>query len=448
MKNWIGVLLTSLLLLAVADVDFYIGYPVLDEQWYILILMVSLAYAFPKFAIPLVSLGVGLFLYYPYLAEYANYNRGLLQTISLPILFLIVVSTYRTSGAAFGLILISFLIYGFSGHGREINPLDLVTHLIIDNTAMLGISISIMCGIVFVFIAIGQVLLHSGVINLMVDFIIQRVKSPARVAILSSAVFGSISGSAVANVMSTGQLTIPMMIRSGMTKVRAAAYEAVASTGGQLMPPIMGAAAFLMAEMLMISYYEVVMVSILPALIFYVILLIFAPRAGHLKYDWPKLVFKLNRISIKDVAISIADAIYGLIILSAAIGLIIGVMDQTGLSYNFTSMLLLIAEDNKIVLLTLTALVCIVLGMGMPTSSTYLIVAIIAAPGLIEVGFTPIYAHLFVLYFGVLSMVTPPVALSAFAAAKIADCSPIKASLMSVYLALPLFVLPFIFVWF
>jgi TRAP-type uncharacterized transport system fused permease subunit len=111
-------------------------------------------------------------------------------------------------------------------------------------------------------------------------------------------------------------------------------------------------------------------------------------------------------------------------------------------------MLLLIAEDNKIVLLTLTALVCIVLGMGMPTSSTYLIVAIIAAPGLIEVGFTPIYAHLFVLYFGVLSMVTPPVALSAFAAAKIADCSPIKASLMSVYLALPLFVLPFIFVWF
>ena len=138
---------------------------------------------------------------------------------------------------------------------------------------------------------------------------------------------------------------------------------------------------------------------------------------------------------------------YGLIILSAAIGLIIGVMDQTGLSFHITSILNVASGGNIFILLIMIALLCIILGMGMPTSSTYLLVAIVAAPTLIDAGITEIWAHMFVLYFGVLSMITPPVALSAFAAAEIAGANPILTALTSMRLAWPLYIMPFIFVW-
>ena len=293
------------------------------------------------------------------------------------------------------------------------------------------------------FVFIGQLLVYYGVIDSLIKYIIRYIESPGRVAILSSAVFGSVSGSAVANVMSTGQLTIPLMIKCGYSRVRAASYEAVASTGGQLMPPVMGAAAFLMAELLMVSYWDVVLVSIFPAVTFYILLLLTTPKLSSID-----IIPEYQGSVKKNLAESISNAMFSLIILSAAIGLIIGVMDQTGLSFQITSILNLISGGNTFFLLTLVAILCIILGMGMPTSSTYLLVAIVAAPTLIDAGITDIYAHLFVLYFGVLSMVTPPVALSSFTAAKIADANPIKVSLMSMLLAWPLYIFPFIFVWF
>ena len=168
---------------------------------------------------------------------------------------------------------------------------------------MLGMSISIMCGIVFLFVLAGQILVRLGIIDIMIRFILKRVKSPGRVAILSSAVFGSVSGSAVANVMSTGQLTIPLMIQCGYTRVRAAAYEAVASTGGQLMPPVMGAAAFLMAEILMISYWDVVWVAIIPAIAFYTLLLLTTPKVSLNTIPEYKNSVKTNLIkSISDIS--------------------------------------------------------------------------------------------------------------------------------------------------
>ena len=432
-------LLPLFLILGVSDIDFHIGYPIFDEQWFILILLSALGYAFKKFDLPLLIIGILLFLYYPYLTEYANYEKLLLYFISVPICILVLISCYFTSGKAFGVILLGFLTYPLF---LDIKYLDLISHIVIDNTAMLGMSISIMCGIVFLFVLAGQILVRLGIIDIMIRFILKRVKSPGRVAILSSAIFGSVSGSAVANVMSTGQLTIPLMIQCGYTKVRAAAYEAVASTGGQLMPPVMGAAAFLMAEILMISYWEVVWVAILPAIAFYTLLLLTTPKVSLDTIPEYKNSVKTNLIK------SISDSMYSLIILSAAIGLIIGVMDQTGLSFQITSILNIVSGGSSILLLIMVAILCIILGMGMPTSSTYLLVAIVAAPALIEAGITDIYAHLFVLYFGVLSMITPPVALSSFTAAKIAKTNPIITALTSMYIAWPLYIMPFIFVWF
>ena len=433
-------LLPFFLILSVSDIDFYVGHPLLDEQWYILILLISLGYAFKRLEILLVLIGFTLFYFYPYLTEYANYNKQLLYCISIPLCTLVLVSCYLTSGKSFGIILGLFLAYPLF---LDINYLDLISHIVIDNTAMLGMSIAIMCGMVFLFVFIGQLLVYFGVIDSLIKYIIRYIESPGKVAILSSAVFGSVSGSAVANVMSTGQLTIPLMIKCGYSRVRAASYEAVASTGGQLMPPVMGAAAFLMAELLMVSYWDVVLVSIFPAVTFYILLLLTTPKLSSID-----IIPEYQGSVKKNLAESISNAMFSLIILSAAIGLIIGVMDQTGLSFQITSILNLISGGNTFFLLTLVAILCIILGMGMPTSSTYLLVAIVAAPTLIDAGITDIYAHLFVLYFGVLSMVTPPVALSSFTAAKIADANPIKVSLMSMLLAWPLYIFPFIFVWF
>jgi TRAP-type uncharacterized transport system fused permease subunit len=432
-----NLLLPILLLVAVSDIDYYVGYPTFDEQWLILILFTALGHAYKRFSLLLVSMGVAMWFAYPYLTEYANYHKTLLNIISIPLCLLVVHSCFKTSGKAFGIILMCFFAFPL---WTDRNYLDIISHIVIDNTAMLGMSMSIMCGIVFLFVLAGQFLVRFGIIDYVIRLILRHVKSPGRVAILSSAVFGSVSGSAVANVMSTGQLTIPLMIQCGYKKHKAAAYEAVASTGGQLMPPVMGAAAFLMAEILQVSYWTVALSALVPAVLFYIVLFYSVPKGRGLytgKHD-----------EIKSKLIPLADSMFGLIILSAAIGLIIGIMDQTGLSFHITSILNVISGGNTFFLLTLVAILCIILGMGMPTSSTYLIVAIVAAPTLVDAGITEIWAHMFVLYFGVLSMITPPVALSSFTAAKIAGANPIRTSISSMFISWPLYIMPFIFVWF
>ena len=183
------------------------------------------------------------------------------------------------------------------------------------------------------------------------------------------------------------------------------------------------------------------LVAILPAVACYAVLLLIVPKIKGRDSETP------NSNSVSPLLPEITKSMSGLIILSAAIGLIIGVMDQTALNIRISSFIMDISGGYTIVVLLFVAVLCIVLGMGMPTSSTYLIVAIIAAPTLIDMGITPIYAHLFVLYFGVISMITPPVALSSFTAAKISGANPIVVSLHSVYLGWPLYILPFIFVW-
>ncbi len=423
-------LFSIIAILAVVDVDFYIGYPFLDEQIYAVLLGIALGWTFGV-------LGIVYAIFFPYLSEHPEIPIY----FTVPFFLYLILQTHKHCGWAFAAILNVFLLYGLF----KLTPEHIFAFLLIDNTAILGMPIAIMSGVVFCFILLGQIITQSKLADRLIDTVMTHVNSPARVAIISSGIFGSISGSAVSNVMSTGQITIPLMIQNGYSKVKAAAYEAVASTGGQLMPPVMGAAAFLMAEMLMISYWDVVLVAIIPTFIFYAILLITAPRTS--KVSLPKRKTKLQFPNIINLLHRAGEITMPMVILAAAVGSIIGVLDHTGLSFRATAMMLEWTNGNIFAVLILTAIICIILGMGMPTSSAYLLVAVVAAPTLIEVGITPIYAHLFVLYYGVLSMITPPVALSSFTAAKIADADPIDVSFMSVWLALPLFIVPFIFVW-
>ena len=438
------VILSVLLLIGILDIDFYIGYPFMDEQLYFLLLMAALGCAVNILSVTLLVIGVALFFTYPYLSEFANDEVYTLRLLSWWIIPLIFMSLWKTCGKSFAIIFAMFMIYPFIVKSPT-KSMDILSHIVIDNTAMLGIPMHIICGIVFIFVAIGQLLVHIGLIDILINYITRYIKSPARVAIMSSAVFGSVSGSAVSNVMSTGQLTIPLMIKCGYSKVKASAYEAVASTGGQVLPPILGAAAVLMAEILQISYWEVVKVALLPSLLFYSVLLLGVPK-GKIKCQVGNVKKRLRYPPLTKMVLDIGEIMYGLIILAAAVGLIIGILDQTGLSFHISTYLISLSNGSIPILLLLTAILCIVLGMGMPTTSTYLIVAIICAPALVEVGITEIYAHLFVLYFGVLSMITPPVALASFSAAKLSAANPLSVAFQSVYIGWPLFLIPFFFV--
>jgi TRAP transporter 4TM/12TM fusion protein len=324
----------------------------------------------------------------------------------------------------------------------------------------------------------------------------------AKIAVVASGLFGSISGSAVSNVASTGVITIPLMRQGGYTARVAGAIEAVASTGGQIMPPIMGAAAFLMAELADVLYQEVVVAAILPALLYYISVFLQAdleagkigikpvpeeqiPAIGRvMKGGWYFLVpfiillgtlFWLNAPPEKAalfgaVSICVLGSVFSynkkkltlpilwmclkktgevsvdIIIIGAAAGLIIGILEATGLSFGLTFMLVEIGEGNLFLLLGLTAIICIILGMGMPTTAIYFLLAVLATQPLIKLGVEPLAAHLFVLYFGLMSMITPPVALAAFTAAKLADAGPMGTALAACQFGWPAFIVPFLFV--
>jgi TRAP-type uncharacterized transport system fused permease subunit len=450
-----ALLVSSLLLLNVIDVDLLIGLQTTDDQWYMMIVMACLALVYPLLRVPLLIAGAILAWEFDWFVRINELGNISTLVIAVPLVALLVHSVWKTSGRAFAIVLLSFFTYALLGHllpppltGLQLDFQQLIPFLFFDNTSMLGICIIVMVDTVFLFILAGKVITHFGLSKALIDFVISRVNSPSRVAIISSAIFGSISGSAVANVMSTGQLTIPMMITNGYSRAKAAAYEAVASTGGQLTPPIMGATAFLMAELLEVDYWDIALWAIFPALVFYAVLLFFAPAGNHdvsFKADyWSELKIP----NVKNMLTELANDLAPLLLLGASIGFIIGILEQTGLAFSLSALLLQASGGHLYILLPMIAVLCIVLGMGMPTLSAYFIVAVLLAPSLIDAGIGPIAAHMFVLYFSILSMVTPPVAISSFAAARIAKADPMETALLSAKLALPLIIMPFLFVWF
>lgn len=358
---------------------------------------------------------------------------------------------------------------------------------------------------VFLLIVFGAFLNLSGTGEFFMKFAMAAAgKSrggPAKVAVLSSALFGSISGSAVANVVGTGVFTIPLMKKTGYKSHFAGAVEAVASTGGQIMPPIMGSGAFIMAELIGWSYSSIALAALIPALLYYFSVLIAvdleAAKTGLKGIDTSELekptnillngwnlifpiivliyflavrqdsvsraaiasiiaaiigcaIKKETRLSMKQILHAMElGAIRSISIISAVAcaGVAIGAIMLTGLGTKFTFIVSQIAGSNLLLTLIFSGLAATILGMGLPTVAAYIISASLLASGLIELGVTPICAHMFLLYYSILSQITPPVALAAYAAGNIAGANPNKVGFTAMRLGAIAFILPFFFVY-
>ncbi|MBI3436471.1 MAG: TRAP transporter fused permease subunit [Proteobacteria bacterium] len=420
----------------------------------------------------------------------------------------------RTVGWPLVIVVLCFLAYGLWGHlipgtlaARPSQPMQLIYYLGFDSNAILGTPIIVACTIVIAFVLFGNLLMATGGGEFFNDISLAAMGryrgGSAKITIASSALFGTISGSAVANVVSSGVVTIPMMIRSGYPPHKAAAIEAVSSTGGSLMPPVMGAAAFVMAEYLQISYAEVMIVATVPAILYFAVLLIVAdleaaragitrvaeaeiPRARdvlrdgwHFALSFVVMIYTLfwlnmqpdesalyssltlivtasifgyrgQRPTVARVFTAVRDtglAVLDLIMITVGAGVVIGILSVSGLGFGLTLALVTFAKHNLILLLVLAALVSIVLGMGMPTVAVYVLLAALVAPAMVESGVLPVAAHLFVLYFGMMSFVTPPVAIAAFAAAGLAKADPFRTGFESMRFGWVAYIVPFLFVY-
>lgn len=417
----------------------------------------------------------------------------------------------RTIGWVLPAIAGIFVLYAFYGNyvpgifnhkGYSIERV--INQLYITSEGIYGIALGVAATFVFLFVLFGNFLEKSGASKYFMEVAIsvtgKSKGGPAKIAVIASALLGSISGSSIANVVGTGSFTIPLIKRVGYRSNYAAAVEASASTGGQILPPVMGAAAFIMAEMIGVPYTTIIIAAIVPALFYYISIyanvhfealrlnigglpdseipkfnqvfwkgvLYFLPlvaitvvlfrgsspmRAafiGIVTVLVISLVRKVSRINIKaalDAFTDTAKTIVGIVAATACAGIIIGIVSLTGIGLKFTSFVLSFAQGYLILALLFTMLASIILGMSLPTVATYIVLSVLTAPALAEFGVPLLTAHLFILYFGVFADITPPVALASYAAAGIANCSPMSAALKTFQVALIGFIIPFIFVY-
>ena len=369
-----------------------------------------------------------------------------------------------------------------------------------------GFPIGIIASIVVIFIVFGALLEGTGagaILIKMATAATARIRGgPAHAAVVASALFGTISGSPVANVVGTGVFTIPLIKRQGFSPAFAGAVEAAASSGGQFTPPIMAAVAFVMAELVGVPYLVVAAAAILPALFYYVCLFVsvytesvrrgigpvpVAERPTIRRDDWLQSMRFIIPVGVV-VAVMLAGrspaaagfwaliaAIVTALVLDsglrrnpmplvhnlvtggrqcaqiliavAAIGIVIGVINMTGLGLRFATLLVALAQDSLILALLVTAVSCLILGMGLPTLPAYLIIVLILGPAVAKIGVPLLIVHMFVLYYGVLSNITPPVAIAAYAAAPIAGANPLTTGVQAVRIAAVGFMIPFVFVY-
>jgi TRAP transporter 4TM/12TM fusion protein len=323
---------------------------------------------------------------------------------------------------------------------------------------------------------------------------------PAKIAVIASSVFGTISGSAAANVMTTGSFTIPMMKKLGYKAVFAGAVEAVASTGGQIMPPVMGASAFIMAEILGITYFDVAARAAVPALLYYATLLAAVhmeaiaenlppvpaveinPARFVFSRGWTFLIPLVGLVALLAVGFTPEVAGFYAVLMTAVVpalrritrlpwleyisamaegskssipvvtacaaaGIIIGVVNITGLGFRFSSIIINLSGGSLLVALVLTMFTSIILGMGLPTTPAYIVMATLIAPALVQMGVKPIAAHMFCFYYAILAAITPPVAIACFAAAPLAKVSASQIGWRAFRLALPVYFVPYLFVY-
>jgi TRAP transporter 4TM/12TM fusion protein len=380
---------------------------------------------------------------------------------------------------------------------------DTARYHLMSQESVLGIPMQVFGTLIIGFIIFGVTLQATGggrfFINIAFSLLGNVRGGPAKVAILASGLFGSLSGSVITNVLTTGAMTIPAMRRTGYPATYAGGIEACASTGGVLMPPIMGATAFVMASFLNIPYSTVAIAAVIPAFLYYLALFLqidaYAAReriAGLPKEELPKLgrtlregwhyvfafalliwlLMYLRREALapfyataallvltqfrRDTRMGVAKLVEfvesngrllaELIAILAAVGLIIGGLVVTGMAGTFSGDLVRLAGGNAILLLIMGAITSFILGMGMTVTAAYIFLAIVLAPGLVKLGLDPLAVHLFIMYWGMLSYITPPVALGAFAAASLAHANPMRTGLEAMRLGSIIYFLPFFFV--
>lgn len=444
------------------------------------------------------------------LGERAGQETTADYLIGLVILLLILEATRRTIGNTLPIIALTFIAYAafgpyvpdwlfpHRGYGWD----RIVSQTVLHSQGVFGIALRVMLTYVFLFVLFGAVLEKTGATDFIIAFAMRLFRSkrgaPAKVAVISSGLMGSLSGSAVANTATTGTFTIPLMRAAGFKREHAAGIEAAASSGGALVPPIMGAGAYMMLEIVdpPVTYLQIITAAIIPAILYYTSLLLivhlqnttatetptaqsdiplskpagflcatafaslilflvvgFTPfRAVSLSLLLVLLQAALHpdtRIGARDlVAICkrAASAGVSLIAAAACVGMIIGVVTLTGIGSRMPGVLVPLAQSNLPLALILLMVSTIILGMGLPSAVCYLLMATLVGPILDDLGLVPLAAHMFIFYFGMMSMVTPPVALAAYTASAIAGAGVMQSGLAAFRFALIGFALPYCFV--
>ena len=425
-------------------------------------------------------------------------------------ILLVVEATRRVVGIPMVTVVLCFIAYAFAGPympgvlaHRGLTLSQLVSHLYFTTEGIFGIPLGVSSTFIFLFILFGAYLESTGLGKFFIDLANSIAGwasgGPAKVAVLSSGLMGTVSGSSVANVVGTGSLTIPMMKKLGYHKNFAGAVEAAASTGGQLMPPVMGAAAFLMAEFVGVPYIDIVKAAVIPALLYFTGVWLGVhfeakrnnlkglPREqlpkfgrlflerGHLALPLVVIVYLLvsgytpMRAALVAIVLSIvcsalrkstrmkpveivrgldkgARNVLSVLVACASAGIVIGVVTKTGVGLKLASGLLTLSGGLLLPTLFFTMITAIVLGMGVPTTANYVITSTIAAPAIIQMGVPVLAAHMFVFYFGIIADVTPPVALAAFAGAGIAGGNALRTGINASKLAIAAFIIPYMFV--
>ncbi len=429
------------------------------------------------------------------------------------LVLLIIELARRTSGITLPIIALVFLAYALFGHhlpgmfGHPRYSFNRTISFLYGVQGILSEPIGVSATVVFMFILFGTILNSTGGGEAIIDFAKSLVGDkrggPAKVAIISSGLFGSISGSAVANVVVTGTFTIPMMKRTGYDSHFAGAVEAVASTGGQITPPVLGAAAFLIAEVLGVSYSVIVKATIIPALLYYITVFAVVDfeagkknLSGVLRDELPSmkevvgkhgllllpivvLLFFLLVVGLSPIKSALYSAISVLIFAlmnkntrtritpkklldmmakapkdvvstastCSAAGIVVGTMSLTGIGHRFAVLLIELSQGNVLIALMLAMVVCIILGMGVPPVAAYAIAGSAIGPALITLGIEPLPAHLFIFYFCAMAVITPPVALASYAAAALAKADMWKVGITGFKMGITGFVIPYLFVY-
>jgi TRAP transporter 4TM/12TM fusion protein len=548
LKAYLGAI-TLVGLAWILDVPQYFGTSLIDAEWIGLLLGLGVAAAFlrhPYFARPgplEIALGVAALGCWLWMAGHsaawvvdAAGNTAAKWIPGVVAIALLMEAMRKTAGLAITILVWALVVYGLFGYvlpgpfeAEKLPAPSLVMYLYADTNGVPGLVLTVIGTLVLAFMVLGRLMEATGATKFFTDLALaamgHRRGGPAKVAVVASSVFGSINGSVIANIMSIGIVTIPLMKKSGFKPQIAGAIEAVASSGGQIAPPVMGAAAFLIAQFLEISYADVALAALVPAVLYYVCLFhqvdaIAArhgleglpkhelPRAGAvLRVGWvfllpfvvllyllfgrgldaapaalyatltllvlmvlaaawkrgsPAAMWERGALAVRsagaaappsrlgwrllpELLVGVGDDMLPLLMIGGGAGVVIGVMNITGLGFSLSLVLGEIGTNaGTFVMLFLTGVIAIVLGMGMPSTAIYVVLSVVLAPALVQMGVDDLAAHLFIFYFGLLSFLTPPVAVASFVAAGLAGSGMWSTSWEAVKLGAVAYLLPFL----